>query len=285
MLRIHAGKAQFQALTNPLYRLIQIWKRKSAMFCGAIVLLFLMLPLLSQAQAASPSPRATLTTDQVVAQLVQQNQRRAALLKHYQSCRFYSVDYVGFPGNKSASMVVDMAYDAPAQKQFRTVKEQGSKLLIDHVLHELIHNEKEATNQANLGRTELTPSNYEFQLVGTENIAGKLQYVLQVAPRLNNKFLYNGKIWVDAEEFAVTRVAAHPAKNISFWISNTDIDHEYQKLGEFWLPVRNTSITKVRFGGTAKLKIEYRDYHIGEVATHADACSQAAAQAELPQGR
>src|SRR5262249_20161030 len=135
---------------------------------------------------------------------------------------------------------------------------------LDHVLGELIQTEREALETANLGKSDLTPSNYEFQLVGTDTVAGQPQYVLEVTPRFKSKFLYHGKIWVDANDFAVSRVSAQPAKNISFWISHTEIEHEYKKIGAFWLPALNTSTTHVRFGGTAKLKIDYRDYRIGE---------------------
>lgn len=262
---------------------VWLWKlifsrRGKTPIAAAIVLALLALPGLVRAQAGTATEHPSLTTEQVVSQLVQQNQRRAAELKHYEGCRFYSVDYVGFPSDRSAAMVVNMEYDAPAQKQFRVVKEQGSKLLLDHVLRELLHNEKEALDSANQGRTELTPTNYEFQLVGTDTIAGQQQYVLQVKPRFKSKFLYTGRIWVDANDFAVSRVAAEPSKNISFWISHTEIEHEYKKVGDFWLPAHNTSTTKVRFGGTATLKIDYRDYRIGDpqARTTSDACAQAA---------
>ncbi len=250
----------------------------------------LALPAIALAQPPASNAQhalttGSLTTNEVVSRLVQQNQSRAAALKHYENCRFYAVNYVGFPSDKSAEMVVGMAYDAPAQKQFHVVKEHGSRVLIDHVLGELIENEKEASNKDNLGRSELSPSNYEFQLVGTDTIAGQPQYVLEVTPRFKSKFLYHGKIWVDANDFAVSRVTAQPAKNISFWISHTEIQHDYQKIGEFWLPARNTSVTHVRFGGTAKLSIDYRDYHIGEPPTGsiADTCAQADAQIQVPQ--
>jgi len=254
------------------------------LFAGLLAIL--VLPCAAPGQ--SPAVRQTpLNTDQVVSQLVQRNQHRAALLKHYESCRYYSVDYVGFPSQKSAEMVVDVAYDAPAQKQFRVLKEQGSRVLLDHVLRELIQNEKEALEKANLGRTDLTPDNYEFQLVGTDTIAGQPQYVLEVTPRFKSKFLYHGKIWVDATDFAVTRLSAQPSKNISFWISHTEIQHDYKKIGEFWLPVRNTSVTHVRFGGTAKLKIDYRDYRIGtaQPGSPSDVCSQSANDIQLSEKR
>ncbi len=233
--------------------------------------------------ASAQSPKPPLTTNQVVAQLVQRNQERAAQLRHYQSCRYYSVDYVGFPMEKSADMLVDMHFNAPAQKEFHILQQHGSHLLLDHVLGELIQTEKEALDKPNLGRTDLTPDNYEFRLIGTDTISGKPQYVLEVTPRFKSKFLYRGKIWVDANDFAVSRISAQPAKSVSFWISHTDIEHEYKKIGEFWLPSLNTSVAHVRFGGTARLTIEYRDYHIGAQGpgSNLDACTQAPDDAQV----
>jgi hypothetical protein len=79
---------------------------------------------------------------------------------------------------------------------------------------------------------------------------------------VNSKYLYKGKIWVDARDFAVTRIAAQPAKNPSFWVSHTEIDTHYAKFGDFWLPLHNESVTHVRFGGDAVLQIDYADYQI-----------------------
>jgi hypothetical protein len=286
LIRIPGLIVQF-LMAGPVWLWHLIFGRRAKQRVQAVIVLLLAtlaLPSLARAQAASANQQLSLTADQVVNQLVEHNQRRAERLQHYQGCRVYVVDYVGFPSDKSAAMVVDMAYDAPAQKQFRVVKEQGSKLLLDHVLHALLQNEKEALSPANLGRSDLTPSNYEFQLLGTDSIAGEAQYVLAVTPRFKSKFLYTGKIWVNAKEFAVSRVEAHPAKNISFWISNTEIQHEYKKVDSFWLPAHNTSITKVRFGGTATLKIDYRDYRIGEAQAGADLCADVA-QLPIPPKR
>jgi hypothetical protein len=252
-------------------------KHRGAAMAGRVFRATLFAASLAAVTHAGSAQSATsLSTDEVVSRLVEHNELRASQLKHYENCRYYSVDYVGFPSEKSAEMVVDMSYSAPAQKQFRIVKQQGSRLLLDHVLTELIHNEKEALEKENLGRTDLTPKNYDFRLVGTDTIAGKAQYVLEVAPRFKSKFLYNGKIWVDANDFAVSRVLAQPAKNVSFWINHTAIEHEYKKVGQFWLPASNTSTAHVRFGGTAKLKIDYREYRIGEAKPGAasDLCTQ-----------
>ena len=50
-------------------------------------------------------------------------------------------------------------------------------------------------------------------------------YVLSVEPISPSKFLYKGKIWVDAAAFAVAKMEVQPAKNPSFWISRTLIHH------------------------------------------------------------
>jgi len=87
-------------------------------------------------------------------------------------------------------------------------------------------------------------------------------YVLSVEPRRKDKFLYSGRIWVDGEDFAVVRIEAVPAKNPSFWIKNTKIEHHYVKVSSFWLPAQNHSLTTVRLGGRADLTIQYMDYQV-----------------------
>jgi hypothetical protein len=79
---------------------------------------------------------------------------------------------------------------------------------------------------------------------------------------VDNKYLYRGKIWVDATDFAVARIDAEPAKNPSIWISSTAINHEYTKTDGFWLPAQNRSETKVRVGGKAVLTIDYGKYQV-----------------------
>lgn len=245
--------------------------------------LFLVIvgPSLMLGQSGSALRLGPRDTAQIVAQLVRNTRSRSALLKHFDGCRRYSLDYTGFPSGKSAEMVVNVRFDAPAQKQFRIVREDGSRILINRVLKELLANEQEALDEQNRNRTALTPENYEFQFAGVDVVDGRPQYVLEVAPRSKNKFLYRGKIWVDATDFAVSRISAEPAKNPSFWISHTQIEHEYGKFGDFWLPVRNVSVTKVRLGGTAKLNIDYLNYIFGMSAktpADVDACGTASSK-------
>jgi hypothetical protein len=85
---------------------------------------------------------------------------------------------------------------------------------------------------------------------------------MNVEPLRNDRFLYRGKIWIDGQDFAVTRIEARPAKNPSIWVKKTDIVHQYMKIGDFWLPAGNRSESSTRLGGHAVLTIEYSGYEI-----------------------
>lgn len=218
---------------------------------------FVCLGSLNAVGQAPPSRAAT--SDAVVQRLVEHDQNRADQLRSYTSRREYRLVYHGFPHSLEATMEVEADCSGPT-KSFRIISQSGSQLLVNHVLKKLLTSEQEAAAEQN--RNALTPSNYSFSLVGSGNEDGRQVYVFDVHPRTRNKFLYRGTIWVDGEDYAVVRVQAEPAENPSFWIRNTEIHHQYFKLGEFWLPRKNTTVTKVRFGGTATLTIDYQDYSL-----------------------
>jgi hypothetical protein len=223
----------------------------------------------ARAQTALPAPpapatltaaQAALTSSQIVAEMARHNLARAEGMKHYQSLRHYEVEYKGFAAKIGARMAVEADYDAVSGKTFRIVSQSGSGLLVDKVLKRLLESEKDA-GQAKAS-TALTPANYKFRLAGIENISNRPSYILDVEPLAGNKYLYRGKIWVDAQDFAVARIEAAPSKNPSFWISSTAINHQYAKTDGFWLPAQNRTETKVRLGGKAVLTIDYGTYQV-----------------------
>jgi hypothetical protein len=107
--------------------------------------------------------------------------------------------------------------------------------------------------------------------------------VLAVEPKTGSKFLYRGKIWVDVEDFAVTRIAAEPAKNPSFWIRSTQIEQSYGKVDQFWLPARNHSVSNIRLGGRADFTIEYKDYQWNGTSPVASGALKVNASGHAPQ--
>src|SRR5664279_1724597 len=220
---------------------------------------------------------APLSVDQVVNNLVRKDQERAQALRHYESTRVYRLAYRGFPGDRDAEMTVEATYDSPSTKSFKVVSQTGSKLIIGRVFKRLLDSEKEAAEPGMHARTLLNRDNYDFVLIGFEswgvnssgvNSSGVnspdqgSQYVLAVYPKTKSKYLYRGNVWVDATDFAVTRIDAEPAQNPSFWTKKSEIRHQYIKVQDFWLPRRNESVSYIRLGGRATLTIEYNNYRV-----------------------
>ncbi len=213
----------------------------------------------------TPSALDSPTSQEIVQRLIEHNQQRAAQLKSDTDERHYTVTYHGFPATLTASMVVDATYDAPVTKRFQIVSHSGSKLLFNRVLKRLLDSEKEAALEPD--KTALTPANYNFSLLGQQTVNGLPCYVFHVDPKVNSKFLYRGKIFIDAKDYAVTDIDAEPAKNPSFWIKNTKIHHVYTKVGPFWLPKQNRSESSLRLG-TAVLTIDYGAYRVQSAGSH-----------------
>jgi hypothetical protein len=86
-----------------------------------------------------------------------------------------------------------------------------------------------------------------------------------VKPLKPNKFLYAGKIWVDARDFGVVRMEGEPAKAPSFWVRDTQIDSNWEKVRGFWFIAHNHSVSHIRMGGVATLTIDYGDYQVTAV--------------------
>jgi hypothetical protein len=248
----------------------------SVKFTLSIAAMLLSVPA-AWPQTALPS----LDADQVVHRLLDKNRERAEGLQHYLGKRSYHLEYRGFPASTEATMDVEVNFDAPASKRFTIVSATGSKLILNRVFRRLLESEQQAGDAGNRMHTELGPDNYSFSLAGTDGT----NYVLNVEPKTESRFLYRGKIWVDAHDFAVTRIEAQPARNPSFWTTQSTIHHTYQKVdGGFYLPKENKTVTSLRMGGVATLTIAYQSYQVtarhdasarnsvtsGEAATMAD---------------
>jgi hypothetical protein len=205
------------------------------------------------------TPLPVLSVDQVVQRLLEKNKERADGLQHYSGKRSYHLEYRGFPTSAEATMEVEVNFDAPASKRFTVVSSAGSKLILNGVFRRLLESEEQAGDLSNRKHTQLGPDNYSFSLAGTEGN----NYVLNVEPKAESKFLYRGKIWVDSNDFAVTRIEAQPARNPSFWTTKSAIHHTYQKVDNyFYMPKENKTVTNVRLGGVATLTIEYQSYQV-----------------------
>jgi outer membrane lipoprotein-sorting protein len=247
-------------MTDPRFQV------KGAIGAILICMIFLGASLdVAAQQTGVPAPSvqaAPLQLDQVVKNLEERNAQRTAALEQFEGTRTYRMQYRGFPSDHDAEMVVKAVFRAPNSKEFSVVSETGSKFVIDHVFRKLLEGEQEAAKGDNHHQTALTRENYDFELAGYEPTSDGGQYIVTLLPKTRNKFLYRGKIWIDARDFAVVRIEGEPGKNPSMWINKTEIFHKYTKVDDFWLPAENHTESMIRLGGKATLSIEYQDYKI-----------------------
>ncbi len=235
---------------------------------STVALAFLLFALPSFAADAvlietSSAVRSGMSVDEIVARLIQNNRQRTAALRGYEGRRLYTLKYRGFPSDRQAEMEVVAHYEAtPASKSFDVISDNGSKLMQNRVFSKLLEVEREAADGENLRQSALSMENYTFTLVGSRPSQYGGCYLLAVEPRRDSKYLYRGEICVNAADFAVESIDAELAKNPSFWIKNTHVEHRYQKVGQFWLPASNQTVTSVRLGGTATLSILYSGYEL-----------------------
>ena len=213
----------------------------------------------TQNAAGKPASRS-LTAEDIVREMVARNRARVQALVSFEGRRYYTLEYSGFPGKRNAEMVVNASYRAPDTKEFTVISQSGSGWLVDHVLKRLLESEKEGARDHEA--IAINTDNYDFSLLETYTSPAGSGYVLSVQPKTTNKYLYRGKIWVDGTDFAIARVDAEPAVNPSFWTKKNEFHHTYSKVGDFWLPLENYSISSLRLGGRAVLTIKYADYHI-----------------------
>lgn len=222
-----------------------------------LILLLLRLPAFAQHAAVS----TPLTAGEVINRVVEMNEQRSQALASYSSLRTYHLECHCI-SHKTADMVVRADYEAPNKKVFTIISESGSGTVRNRAFKKLLEAEQESMREENQQRSAITPENYTFELIEYQKSDTDEFYVLDAQPRNKNKFLFRGHIWVNARDFAITRVEGEPAVNPSWWTEKTDFKRRYQKVGDFWLPESNESETRVRIFGTAFLTIEYRDYQI-----------------------
>ncbi len=237
----------------------------ASVFLILLVQFWVGLPQRASAQqscASVPLVNAPFGGEQIVENLVGMNLERAQALHAFQVSETYRLKYRGFLGTRHAEMVVDAKYQSPGTETFTIQSTTGSKAILDKVFKKLLQAEDEVLGAEAQRRAALNRNNYDFALVGCGSTPSGSTYVLRVTPRRKDKFLYRGRIWVNAKDSAVIRVEAEPAKHLSFWVMSTEFDRSYEKVDDFWLPANTQSVSRIRFGGRAELTIQYTNYLI-----------------------
>ena len=217
-------------------------------------LLFVLTPTLICQQLEQPG----IAADEVIGRMLARDIQREALSQGYSGMRRYRLENERL--NKRAELVAAVHCDPDGTKHFEVLSEAGWGPANSRVLRKMLESEAETSSPRIRAKARLTADNYDFSILGTEQVEGRPSYVIDVIPRRRNKYLMEGRVWVDATDYALVRAEGQPAHNPSFWTHSVHFVQQYRKQGAFWFPTLTDSITEARIFGTTHVNITYIDY-------------------------
>jgi len=201
-----------------------------------------------------------LTGDDIVAKMLERNRLRNERLQRYSAVRTYEIR--NLERKLAAQAVVEVDYEAPDKKTFHKTSEKGAGIVRHLVFDRLLQSEGETSSGREHHDSAITAANYTFKLAAEEDLGSYHCFVLETTPKRKDKYLFEGKIWVDAEDFAVVKIAGHPAKKPSFWINRADFVRQYQRIDGFWLPYRDETFVEVKIYGRRVFTVDHKEYVI-----------------------
>ena len=153
-----------------------------------------------------------------------------------------------------------MEFLAPDKKTFTVNSEAGSGLVRRMALDSLIKSEIETAAGKEHHDSAISADNYSLNLLGEQQVGPYRCFVAKAVPKRKDKYLFEGKLWIDVQDHSVVRIEGHPAKKLSFWIERADFVRQYQKIDRFWLSQKDQTLVQVRMYGKKVLTIDHQDY-------------------------
>ena len=197
------------------------------------------------------------SSDEILARLESETNRRHALLKEYSGSRQYTLQNLRF--GKQAAVAVLMSYRQADGERYTVLTRSGSDTL-NGIVDKVIASEVVESSPLANARHQITAANYRVRLLGSEAVAGRSCYVLELAPRIKSRFLIVGKAWVDAGSYAVVRIEGQFATSISMLVGAPRISEDFIEVSGFWLPGHVRSRTSSFLLGPTELDISFSNY-------------------------
>jgi outer membrane lipoprotein-sorting protein len=165
--------------------------------------------------------RPGVTETEVFAELAAHNQQRRSALHDYSVLRTYRV--IDLKGKVHAEEVGRMEFLAPDSKTFRVDSESGSSVVRHMALNPLIKSEIETAAGKEHHDSAISADNYSLNLLGEQQVGRYRCFVAAVRPKRKDKYLFEGKLWIDTEDYSVVRIEGHPAKQLYVTIQTLKI--------------------------------------------------------------
>ncbi len=167
-----------------------------------------------------------------------------------------------------AEMLVKTTYRKQTGKSYDIVSQSGSSIWRNEVLGTLLDNEKRMSQPGNVETALINSSNYEMKLDGNarEQLNGRDCLVLDITPRRSSQYLFNGKLWVDARDFAIVQLKGTASKSAFFLASAAEVTRQYDEMSELPMATHAEAVSGSALLGQTVVKVDYSNYQLDLVA-------------------
>ena len=164
----------------------------------------------------------------------------------------------------AAEMLVKTTYTRQTGKSYEIVTQSGSSLWRNEVLHTLLDNEKRMSQPGNVETALIDSANYDMKLDASprDRLNGRDCLVLDITPRHNSEYLFRGRLWVDAQDFAIVQLKGTAAKSAFFLASAAEVSRQYSELDALPMATHAEAVSGSALLGQTTVKIDYSNYQL-----------------------
>ena len=195
------------------------------------------------------------SVDEILDRLKAHDDWQGRYLIEYRAQRKFSATNLRF--KEEATLEVRTTFRRPDTLDSEVLRAEGSKIIRERVFNKILEAENETKATLTKQQIDIGPANYSFSYLGRQDCDGRECYRLGITPKRKEKYLIEGQIWIDADDWGIVRIQGSPAKRPSFWARQTQIDRRYKRIDAMWLDDTLESISDVFIAGRCSLKIQY----------------------------
>jgi hypothetical protein len=164
----------------------------------------------------------------------------------------------------AAEMLVKTTYRKQTGKAYEIVSQSGSGFWRNEVLATLLDNEKRMSRPGNVETALVNSTNYEMKPDASqrEQLNGRDCLVLDINPRRTSQFLFKGKLWVDAQNYAIVQLKGTASKTAFFLASAAEVTRQYDEMSGLPMATHAEAISAGTLLGQTVVKIDYTNYQL-----------------------
>lgn len=162
----------------------------------------------------------------------------------------------------AAEMTVKTTYHKDRGKSYEVLSESGSEIIRKQVLGRILDSERTATQPANRPTALITSANYNLRVKGAEVVGGRNCIALAVGPRRAGQYLFQGSLWVDAQDGSIVQLSGYTAKSPSIFAGPTQVSRQYAIVDSFPMATHASATSQSWLFGQTTIEIEYTGYQI-----------------------